>query len=453
MDKKLLEPLLEILQIPSISTLKAHKKEMLQAREYLIRLFNSLDFETKILQGNCHDAVFASLEVDKKLPTVLIYGHYDVQPADPLGEWKTPPFKPTIIGDNLYARGATDNKGQFMAHIMAIRKLLSKKYKLPINVKFIIEGEEEIGSISVEKLTKKYSKDLFKCDFLIVSDTEMYKNNTPSIDIGLRGLLYTEITIATAKHDLHSGQFGGIAENPINLLANLITRLKNEEGKILIPNFYDEVLTPSEAELKSYKKLKTKESDFKEEGQIYCLGGGEKEFSLNERRWARPTMDVNGIIGGYTQEGSKTIIPAKATAKISFRLVPNQNPEEIYKMFANYVKKIIPRDAKLKIKKYASALPYKAPINHPIYTLMKKSLERVWGTEPVYTGVGGSIGFVPILAQSLNVPCLMVGFGLPDDNLHAPNEKFSLTNYFNAIDTMVEFYKNLSKIENFNNLN
>ncbi|MCX7928251.1 MAG: dipeptidase [Patescibacteria group bacterium] len=447
MDKKLLEPFLEILKIPSISTLAKHKSDMQKARKYLLYLFDSLGFKTETLKCKSHDAIFASLEVDSKLPTILIYGHYDVQPADPLDEWGTPPFEPTIIDNKVYARGATDNKGQFMAHIMALKKLMFQKIDLTANIKFIIEGEEEIGSISVTDLTKKYSKALFKCDFLVVSDTEMYKEGLPSIDTSLRGLLYTEITLQTAKQDLHSGQFGGIAENPINMLAYLITKIKDKNGKILIPGFYENVCSPSETELKNYEKLKTKEKDLINEGQMYCLGGGEKEYSLNERRWSRPTCDVNGIFGGYTQEGSKTIIPSKASAKISFRLVPNQDPKDIYQKFVKHVKNIVPKNIKLKVKEHASALPYKAPINHPVYEIMKKSLKKVWGKEPVYTGVGGSIGFVPVLAQTLNVPCLMVGFGLPDDNLHAPNERFNLTNYFNAIDTMVEFYKNLSQLK------
>jgi acetylornithine deacetylase/succinyl-diaminopimelate desuccinylase-like protein len=451
--KELLDPLLHLLSIPSISMQEEYLPKMEEARHYLLDLFGSMGFTTKILKGKRHDAVFAQSTVHPSLPTVLIYGHYDVQPADPVDEWNTDAFTPTIKKNVLYARGATDDKGQFMIHVMAVKKMLSSMRKgdtLPVNFKFLIEGEEEIGSISVESLARKYGKTLFKCDYLLVSDSEMYKKGQPSIDISLRGLAYAEIELRTSKQDLHSGQFGGVADNPVNLLSHLITNLKDAQNKVLIPGFYDDVLPPTKEELHDYNSLKTTKEQIRSDGHlINTIGGGEQRYSINERRWSRPTFDVNGIWGGYQGEGSKTIIPAKAGAKVSMRLVPNQDPDKIYEAFVNHVKDVCMKlgitGISLSFKKHASALPYKAPTNHPVFGIMKKSLKKAFGKEPVFTGVGGTIGFVPVIANTLNVPCIMVGFGLPDDNLHSPNEHFALDNYYKGIDTMVDFYNHLPK--------
>jgi acetylornithine deacetylase/succinyl-diaminopimelate desuccinylase-like protein len=410
-----------------------------------------MGFNTKLLKGVRHDAVFAELTADKLLPTVLIYGHYDVQPPEPLEEWKTPPFKPTIKGNQIYARGSSDNKGQIMIHLMAVKKLIEKSRnpksnrKLPINFKFIIEGEEEIGSPSVGNLVKRYSKNLLKCDYLLVSDTEMPSKGQPSIDISLRGLLYAEVEVQSARHDLHSGLYGGVAENPAIVLSKMISKLKDDTGHVLIPHFYDSVKPFSKEELKDFSKLKITPSQIIRESGIYQTTKGEKGFSLEERLWTRPTLDVNGIWGGYQGEGSKTIIPSKSCAKISMRLVPDQNPNEVYKNFVNYMKKTAPNTVKLRFIRHADCLPYKAPTQNKVFDLMKKSLKKVFGKNPVYKGVGGSIGFVPITAKALNVPCLLVGFALPDGNIHAPNERFSLSNYFKGIEAMSGFYSNLDK--------
>lgn len=443
MDKnKLLEPLVQLLTIPSISTQKEHKTDMLKARQYLAGLFRSLGFKTKMLRGKKHDAVYAELIGDKKAPTVLIYGHYDVQPPDPLNEWNTPPFKPTIKGDEIYARGTADNKGQHMIHIMAIKKLRAKGGELKVNFKFLIEGEEEVGSPSIEELAKKYAKNLLKCDYLMVSDTGMRKGQ-PGIDIGLRGLVYTEIKIQTAKHDLHSGVFGGIAENPINLLAKLISKLKDNKGKVLIPGFYSDVATLTDKELKEIKSVqKSKEEEIKE-GKLFGIGGGEAKYSLGERKWTQPTLDVNGIWGGYSGEGSKTIIPSYAAAKISIRLVPNQDNDKIFRGFEKYVKALVPKFAKLEVKRQEDCLPFVAPVNHPVFKLMSKSLYKIYGKKPIFKRVSGSIGFVPVMAKALKVPVIMVGFALSGSNIHGPNEHFSLSNYFKGIEVMEDFYSNL----------
>lgn len=446
MNKKdFLSPLIDILRIPSVSTQEKYKKEMQVARIYFLKLFSSIGFRIKLLKGEKHDAVFAQLIIDRSLPTVLIYGHYDVQPAEPLEEWKTLPFEPKIKGDKIIARGSADNKGQIMIQIMAVKNILSENKKNAVNFKFLIEGEEEIGSPSIENFAKKYSNNLLKCDYLIVSDTDMPKKGQPAIDISLRGLLYTEISLQTSKHDVHSGTFGGVAENPAILLAQVIAKLKDENGKIKIPHFYDDVVISSKKEVKEIRKNSEKEEEIMKEGELFGTGGGERNLSLDERKWIRPTLDVNGIWSGYLGEGSKTIIPAKASAKISMRLVPNQKPDRIYKLFERYVKSLLPSFVKLDIKRLADCFTYQAPTKDKVYGLMEKSLKKVYKKNPVFKRVSGSIGFVPIMAKALNVPIIMVGFALPDSNIHGPNEWFSLSNYHKGIKVMEDFYKTLAR--------
>jgi len=441
-------PLLELLKIPSISTQEKYKPAMKRTREFLVKEFKSMGFETKILKGMTHDAVFAQLTVDRLLPTVLIYGHYDVQPPEPLEEWKTPPFEPKIINDYIYARGSADNKGQFMIHIMAVRKLIERSDKRPkINFKFLIEGEEEIGSPSVESLAKKYAKDLFKCDYVIVSDTSMLNKDQPVISVCLRGLVCTEICIETAKNDLHSGSWGGIADNPAIILSRVISELKRKDGSINIRGFYDDINTPSEELLAHFKKNQSSEKDFVKNEQIFYTAG-EERHSFAERKYFRPTLDVNGIYSGYTEKGSKTVIPCCASAKISMRLVPNQNPEKIYKLFQKRIKEIVPKQAKVTITAETGCLPYIAPTNHPVFGLIIQSLKKIYKSEPVYNGCGGSIGFVPIMAKALKVPVIMVGFELPGSNIHAPNENFSLSNYYKGIKVFEDFYSHVHEIDN-----
>lgn len=446
MNRKTLDPLIHFLQIPSISMEDEYKLQMKEARHFLVDLLSSLNFKTKIIKGKTHDLVFASRIENKQIPTVLIYGHYDVQPADPLNEWKTEPFKPTLKASKLYARGATDNKGQIMVHIMAIKQLLDKNKKLPVNFKFLVEGEEELGSISIESVARKY-KDLLKADYVMVSDSEMPAKNRPSIDISLRGLLYIEVEVQSAKQDLHSGQFGGVAENPAIVLSNIISQLKDESGRILIPGFYEDISPLSAQEKRDYKKAEITKNQLLKEGGTYALAGGENNYSINERRWSRPTLDVNGFTSGYSGPGSKTIIPARASAKISMRLVPNQDPDKIYKQFTKYIKAVEPNSVRIKAIRHADSLPYKAPTDNPIFKVVKQSLKETFGNNVVFQGVGGSIGFVPVMAKALNVPCIMVGFGLPTDNLHSPNESIDLDNYYQGIKAMVNFYTKLGKHE------
>lgn len=441
--QELLTPLIDFLKIPSISMQAEYKNDMAMARAFLVNIFNSIGCDTKILKGEKHDAVFASLIIDKKLPTVLIYGHYDVQPPDPLDEWKTPPFKPTIKLGKIYARGSADNKAQHMIHIMAVKNLIQKSKKLKINCKFLIEGEEEVGSTSISNLAKKYADNLLKCDYLIVSDTGM-RPGQPCIDIGLRGLVYTEIKIQTAKHDLHSGECGGIAENPINLLAHVISKLKDKNAKVQIPGFYKDVKILSEKELAELNKVQKSTDEELRDGELYGIGGGEEGYTLGERKWTQPTLDVNGIWGGYQGKGSKTIIPSYAAAKISMRLVPNQDNDKVFLSFERYVKTLIPKWVKIEIIRYSDCLPYIAPTNHPVFKLMAQCLKNVYGKNPIFKRMSGSIGFVPIMAKALKVPVLMIGFALPGAKIHSPNEHFSLSNYYKGIAVMEDFYNALA---------
>jgi acetylornithine deacetylase/succinyl-diaminopimelate desuccinylase-like protein len=443
-----LDFLTDFLSIPSISTLPEHLSDMARCRQFISEFLQKLGFSVQELPGVKHPAIFAELITQPSNPTVLIYGHYDVQPADPIESWITPPFTPTIKGDKLYARGATDDKGQIAVHLLAAKQLIEKFGRnLPINFKFYIEGEEEIGSNSITDHVQKYSQ-LLQADYLIVSDTEMPEVGTPAIHVSLRGLVYTEIRLTTADHDLHSGQFGGVAPNPAIWLAALITKLKAEGNKILIPHFYDDVINPTPEELSDFKILEPTEATIMSEGSQYWVGGGEREYLLNERRWSRPTLDVNGFLSGFTGEGSKTIIPNTAMAKISMRLVPNQNPSKIFANFKSYVESLAPKHAKLEVIHHADCLPYKAPLSHPVFNLAKKCLSEAFQKPTVYFATGGSIGAIPVLTTALNnIPCLMIAVGNADDNLHAPNEFIRIDNISKCLIAMTYFYSNLRQVK------
>lgn len=442
-----LEPLMDFLRIPSVSTQPEFSSDCSRAREFLINLLSELGLSVQSLPSQVHAAVFANTPQRPNRPTVLIYGHYDVQPAGAPSQWTTPAFEPTIRKNRVYARGATDNKGQLMIHIMAVRDLISKfgLNELPVNIKFIIEGEEEIGSPGVEDLLSKYP-DLFTADYVVLSDTEMLAPGYPSIDVSLRGVMDVEIELQIGSHDLHSGQFGGLAPNPAFLLTHILAKLKNGQGRIMLPGFYQDVLPLTPDEAADFKRLEPKTGDILKDGHFYFLGGGESGVSLNRRRWSEPTLDITGIESGYTGPGTKTIIPNSAEVKLSMRLVPNQNPQKIYRSLVSFLQKNTPKRACLRVFMQPPALPYKAPTRHPVYSLAKNVLKTIFDHPAVFVGQGGSIGFVPVLAQKLNVPCLLIGFGLPDENVHAPNEHFSLENYEKGIEVMTLLYSDLQNL-------
>jgi acetylornithine deacetylase/succinyl-diaminopimelate desuccinylase-like protein len=443
-----LDLLTEFLRIPSVSAQPEHLPDMAAARSYLENLFKSSGFSTRIINSDVHPAVFAEFRSQKDVPTVLVYGHYDVQPAGAPSQWTTPAFEPDVRKDRIYARGATDNKGQLLIHIIAAAGLIAKygAANLPVNFKFIIEGEEEVGSPGVEKLIASMP-DLFKSDYVVLSDTEMLAPNHPSIDITLRGVMDLELSVQTGSHDLHSGQFGGLAPNPAFILTHILERLKNGRGRVLIPGFYDDIVPLSGKEASDFRHLEPKPGDIMKDGHFYYLGGGESGLSLNRRRWSEPTLDITGLDSGYTGPGTKTIIPNIASAKLSLRLVPHQKPEKIYRSFISFVQNLTPKHTVLSVYRSVADMPYKAPSDHPVYNLAKEILKDTFGHPAVFTGQGGSIGFIPVLADTYHVPCVLIGFGLPDENVHAPNEHFSLDNFYRGITAITDFYNQLHTVK------
>lgn len=440
--------LTKYLEIPSVSALPEFLPDMQRARQYLLDLFSSLGFTSKILPSAVHPAIYSELITNNSLPTVLVYGHYDVQPPGAPSLWTSPAFIPEIRRNKIYARGASDNKGQFMIHVLAIKNLIDKygKNHLPVNFKFIVEGEEEIGSPGVENLVLTHP-DLFKCDYVFLSDTEMVSPGHPSIDISLRGVMDMEISVQIGSHDLHSGQFGGIAPNAGQIMINLLSRLKNGHGRILIPGFYRNIKNLSAKELTDFNLIEPKARNILSEGHFYYIDSAEPGLTLNRRRWSEPTLDITGLDSGYTGNGTKTVIPHLAEAKLSFRLVPDQDPDQIYHSIISFLQKLTPKHAVLSIVRSPYAKPYKAPISHPVYKLVKTALKDTFKNSAVFTGQGGSIGFIPVLAEILGVPCVLVGFGLPDDNCHAPNEFLLLENFEKGITAMQNIYSFVDTIK------
>jgi len=409
-QKRFIKELGDCVRIPSVSSQHKRKKEVKRCAEFLKKEFLRIGFhKAEIQPTKGHSALFAEWKhPDPNKPTVLIYGHYDVQPEDPLKEWKTPPFVPTVRGRDLFGRGVIDDKGQVYIHLKALEAHLKVNKKLPLNVKFIVEGEEEIGSPNLESYLKKYRKQ-FKSDWMIISDTPMLKKGVPSICYSLRGLCYMEVTVSGPFQDLHSGGWGGIVANPATVLAQMIAKLKKYIHKI----------TP---------KLIS-----------------EKGYSFLESVWARPTLDVNGIVSGYTGEGAKTIIPSVAKAKISMRLVPNQNHEKIAKLFTKYIHKIAPKSVHVRVTNFHGGEPFLENTNNSIFKAARVALKKGFKKEPVFIREGGSIPFVNSMQRILKNPAILLGFGLPDENAHAPNEKLNLDNYHRGMLSCAYLYEELSK--------
>lgn len=434
--------LFEFLSIPSISAQKRHAKDMLKTAKWLQNRLKKLGFTAKVLPTDGHPVVYGeNLGAGLGKPTILVYGHYDVQSPDPLDDWKTEPFKPVIKKGNIYARGTADDKGQLYTWIAAIDELLKKDKKLPINVKFLVEGEEEVGSANLDKFVIK-NKKLLSSDVCVISDSHALSENQPVIPYGLRGLTYTEISIKTLDADVHSGIYGGNVLNPANVLAHIISQLKDTNHKILIPGFYDKVRKLSTGEKKDLDKYPFHEKEVKEETGAQAVAG-EKGFSVHARAGARPTLDVNGIWGGYQDEGPKTIIPAEAGAKISMRLVPYQDSRDIFKKFESYVRKVAPKGIKLEVKHLTYGEPIIMNRDSIFFQAAGKALKKTFGKAPVYELSGGSIPVTATLKTLLNMDSVLMGYGLPDDNLHSPNEKLSVKMFEKGIKTNIEFLKSL----------
>src|SRR5260370_30730163 len=424
-QQRFLGELKDLLRIPSVSTAPEHKNDVRRAAEFVAADMRRIGLENvEIIATKGHPLIYADWLHAPGKPTALCYAHYDVQPAEPLNEWITPPFEPTERNQNIYARGAVDDKGQLWMEIKAIEALMrGHGGKLPLNVKFIIEGEEEVGGESIAAYVRKEGARL-KADFALVCDTELFAPNLPTLCVGLRGLVYTEIEARGAKTDLHSGMYGGAAPNPLFALVEIISKLKDAKGRVLIPGFYKGVKAPSKDELKAWKRLPFNEEHYrKTEGGSKVLTG-EPGYSVLYRTWARPTLEVHGVPGGFVAPGAKTVIPGKAWAKVSMRLVPNQDPEDILKRFTAMVKKLTPKGIETKIKVWSKGPACVVGTDNRFIKAATEALHDTFKKETVFIRSGGALPIVSHFHDVLHIPTLLIGFGLPDDNLHAPNEKF-----------------------------
>lgn len=437
--ERFLAELLTLLRIPSISAKTENQGDMMACAIAVEQSLKDAGAPlTKIYETSGHPIVYAEIITDPSFPTVLVYGHYDVQPADPLNLWNSPPFEPTIIDGKIFARGSCDDKGQFYMHVKAL-EIMTQTKSLCTNIKFIIEGEEEIGSPHLASFVKSNTA-LLKADVILISDTAMISMDTPSIDIGVRGLSYIEIEVTGPNRDLHSGVYGGAVANPITILSKMIASCHDENNHITIPGFYDEVLESSEADRKKMADAPFDENEFKNDLGIEKIWG-EKGYSTNERTGIRPTLEVNGIWGGYTGEGAKTVLPSKAFAKISCRLVPNQSSEKITKMVLDHFKKMAPPQVNVHAFEHHGGEPYITPIDSHEYQSAAKAIAASFGKDPIPVRGGGSIPICALFEKELGVKIVFMGFGLDSDNLHSPNEKFDILNFYKGIETIPYFHQ------------
>ena len=438
-QSEFLEGLKSFLRIPSISTLSEHKPDILRAAEFARHeLLAAGMTSAELIEGEGNPLVYAEWLGAPGKPTLLFYGHYDVQPADPLDEWHTPPFEPTVRGDDIFARGAVDDKGQVYLQIKAVESLFKTAGRLPVNVKFLLEGEEETGGEHIEAYVKTRPPRL-KADAAVVCDTEMFAPELPTICVGLRGLVYGELFVQGARTDLHSGVYGGAAPNPIQAIAEILCALKDPNGHILIPGFYDRVVPPSPKEREAWARLPFNEKDYTEKEMGARELTGEPEIPLFERLWARPTLEVHGIRGGFTGEGAKTVIPARAVAKISARLVADQRPEEAAAQLTAAIAAAAPKGVTAEFKVLHSGAPSLTNPDNRFIHASADAMKQIFGKETVYIRSGGSIPIVGVFDEHLGIPSVMMGFGLPDDNLHAPNEKFHLPNFYRGIQAVARY--------------
>jgi acetylornithine deacetylase/succinyl-diaminopimelate desuccinylase-like protein len=441
-QQRFLSELKDLLRIPSVSTLEEHKPDIQRAAEFVANELKRIGFEhVEIIKTQGHPLIYADWLHAPGKPTGLCYAHYDVQPAEPLEEWITPPFEPAERNNNIYARGAVDDKGQLWMEVKAFESLFTAHQgKLPINIRVIFEGEEEVGGESIADFVRKHG-DRLKADFALVCDTELFAPDLPTLCVGLRGLVYTEIEAAGAKTDLHSGMYGGAAPNPLFALAQMIAKMKDDNGRVLIPGFYDKVREPDKAELAAWERLPFDEEEYRKKEVGSTVLTGEPGYSVLYRTWARPTLEVHGIPGGFTAAGAKTVIPAKASAKISMRMVPDQDPDEILKQFTEFVKQNTPKGIQTSIKIYSKGPAIVVGTDNPYVKASTEAMKEVFGKDTVFIRSGGSIPIVADFANELKIPSVMMGMGLPDDNLHAPNEKFHIPNFYRGIESLVRFFE------------
>jgi acetylornithine deacetylase/succinyl-diaminopimelate desuccinylase-like protein len=444
-QQEVLDGLFEFLRIPSISTLPENKPDVQRAADYLEAALRSAGMTaTQQISRGGHPLVYGEWLGAPGQPTLLLYGHYDVQPVDPLDEWKSGPFEPQIRDGNLYARGSCDDKGQTWILVKAVEFLMRRDGRLPVNVKFLCEGEEECGGESIAAYVAEKPA-LLQSDAAVICDTELFADGIPTICTGLRGLVYGEIHVEAARQDLHSGVYGGVAPNPIMAVAEILTALKDREGRILIPGFAAKVTPPDAKEKEAWASLPFHEEEYREK-EIGCLAlTGEPGYTVFERTWARPTLEVHGIRGGFTGDGAKTVIPARAVAKVSTRLVADQNPEECAEMLRQAVAAATPKGVRAEFKVLHSAAPSLTNPNNRFIQASADAMETVFGRRTVYMRSGGSIPIVGLFDKHLGIPSVLMGFGLPDDNIHSPNEKFKVANLWLGIESTVRYLENLGR--------
>jgi acetylornithine deacetylase/succinyl-diaminopimelate desuccinylase-like protein len=436
--QRFLDELFELIRIPSVSAKPENNPDMINMAEKLRdSLLDAGAEEARVMETSGQPVVFGAKIIDPSLPTVLVYGHYDVQPAEPLDLWDSPPFEPEIREGKIWARGADDDKGQLFMHVKAF-EFMNRTGKLPCNVKFMIEGEEEVGSPSLKDFCRK-NLELLKADVILVSDTTMIASDIPSVTVGLRGLSYMEVELTGPNRDLHSGLFGGAVVNPVNALCKMIAALTNENNEVMIKGFYDDVLVLNREERDEMAKEPFDLENYKAELDVDEVDG-EKGFTTLERTGIRPSLDVNGIWGGYTEEGAKTILPSKAHAKISMRLVPHQRSKNIDRLFEEYFKSIAPPGVKVKVKSLHGGEGYVSPTDTVAYQAASKAIEKTFGKKPIPTRSGGSIPIISDFEEVLGIKSILIGFGLESDAIHSPNENYPLENFFRGIETIPWFY-------------
>lgn len=437
--QRLLDELFDLLRFPSVSADPKYKQDLLNTADFVAeKLIQAGANNVEICSTAGNPIVYGEKIIDVDKPTVLVYGHYDVQPADPLELWKTPPFEPTVRDGKIFARGACDDKGQFYMHVKAF-ELMMQTDSLPCNIKFMIEGEEEVGSSNLNIFVKN-NKERLKADVVLISDTSMISMENPSLETGLRGLSYVEVEVTGPNRDLHSGVYGGAVANPATILAKLIASLHDEDNHITIPGFYDKVIDLTDAERKALNDAPYDQSEYQKDLEVEELWG-EKGYTTFERTGTRPTLEVNGIWGGYIGEGAKTVLPSKAHAKISMRLVPNQSSAEITKLFADHFEKIAPKSVKVKVTPHHGGEPVVTPTDSVAYRAAQKAIAESFGKDPIPTRGGGSIPIVALFEAELGIKTVLMGFGLDSDALHSPNEKYDIYNYYKGIETIPLFHK------------
>ncbi|MFO7574779.1 MAG: dipeptidase [Bacteroidales bacterium] len=442
--ERFLNELFDFIRIPSVSAKAENKEDMVKCATFVKKsLLDAGADRAEVFPTAGHPIVFGEKIIDDSLPTVLIYGHYDVQPAEPLDLWKSPPFEPEIRDGKIYARGADDDKGQLFMHVKAF-EMMNKMSELPCNVKFMIEGEEEVGSSNLESFCAT-NKEMLAANVILISDTTMIAQDTPSVTSGLRGLSYMQVEVTGPDRDLHSGLYGGAVVNPCNVLCDMIASLKDEKGRITIPGFYDDVIEISTAERKDMARRPYNHEDFMKSIDVDSLGG-EEGFSTHERLGIRPSLDVNGIWGGYTGEGAKTILPGKAYAKVSMRLVPNQNSEKIADIFVRHFESIAPAGVRVKAEYLHGGQAYVSPLDTPEYEAASLAMEATFGKKPIPVRSGGSIPIVAVFENVLGIKSILLGFGLDADAIHSPNESYPLFNFFKGIETIPYYYKNYAEL-------